>query len=71
MNSLPSPPPIIFKINNVKDIENTNNKTKIFKKITIAIFSKKIINSMKFKTDPITKLNKNHLCGIFLNLISL
>jgi hypothetical protein len=31
MISLPSLPPIIFKINNMKDKENTNITTKIFK----------------------------------------
>jgi hypothetical protein len=52
INSLPSAPPIIFKINSKNDKENTNNRIKSFKKIIIIIESKNNKNSKKFAAIP-------------------
>ncbi len=53
IRSLPSLPPMIFKINKIKAKENTKIATKSFKYIITTIFSKKIRNSKIFKMGPI------------------
>jgi hypothetical protein len=54
INNLPSAPPIIFKLNSKRDMENTNIRIKIFKKIIITRKSRNKKNSKMFSTIPNT-----------------
>jgi hypothetical protein len=52
INNLPSAPPITFKINSKRDMENTNIRIKIFKKIIITRKSRNKKSSKKFMVIP-------------------